>query len=196
MIRLRTHWRLELLKSSGRLQKFQGKYNRLQSFPEKLNEAAVRLDVGLGGHAVSDTLLFGASVLHAPGYLTPKNVSDIENNIVDGKTTWRHQQNAYGKMIIAGCLNQSKRIIEKFDEVLHGSKPEVLIQGTHDTIRRLLSSDECRAFLREVGSTEESSVVNCDTFVKRIVEAVAPIIPITLRNGSLDGGYLRTALHM
>ena len=187
--------RLELLKSSGRLQKFQGKYNRLQSFPEKLNEAAVRLDVGLGGHAVSDTLLFGASVLHAPGYLTPKNVSDIENNIVDGKTTWRHQ-NAYGKMIIAGCLNQSKRIIEKFDEVLHGSKPEVLIQGTHDAIRRLLSSDECRAFLREVGSTEESSVVNCDTFVKRIVEAVAPIIPITLRNGSLDGGYLRTALHL
>ena len=46
--------RLELLKSSGRLQKFQGKYSRLQSFPEKLNEAAVRLDVGLVGHAVSE----------------------------------------------------------------------------------------------------------------------------------------------
>ena len=187
--------RLELLKSSGRFQKFQGKYNRKQSFPELLNEAAVRLDVGLGGHSVSDTLLFGASVLHAPGFLTPKNVSDIENNIVDGKTTWRHQ-NAYGKMVIAGCLNQSKRIIEKFDEILHGSKPEVLIQGTHDTIKRLLTSDECRAFLRDVDSTEESPVADCDTFIRRIVEAVAPIVPITLRNDSLDGGYLRTALHL
>ena len=34
----------------------------------------------------------------------------------------------------------------------------------------------------------------CHKFIKKIVEAVSPIIPITLRNKALDGGYLRTAL--
>ena len=36
----------------------------------------------------------------------------------------------------------------------------------------------------------------CDTFVKRVVETVSPIIPIALRYKSLDGAYLRTALHL
>ena len=34
-----------------------------------------------------DTRLFGQKVLSNPGALSHKNVSDIENNIIDGKTT-------------------------------------------------------------------------------------------------------------
>ena len=45
-------------------------------------------------------------------------------------------------------------------------------------------------------SSEEASVVRCDTFIKRIVESVDPILPITLRNKTLDAEYLRTALHL
>ena len=32
--------------------------------------------------------------------------------------------------------------------------------------------------------------------IKKIVETVAPIIAITLRNKSLDGAYFRTAMHL
>ena len=32
--------------------------------------------------------------------------------------------------------------------------------------------------------------------VKRIIEAVSQLIPIVIRNKSLDGSYLRTALHL
>ena len=46
-----------------------------------------------------------------------------------------------------------------------------------------------------MGETDQASVESCDQFVKNIVEAVSPIIPISLRNKTLDGGYLRTALH-
>ena len=56
-------------------------------------------------------------------------ISDIQNNNVEGKTTWKHQ-NAYAKMIIAGAINQAKRIVQKFDTVLHGAKPEVLVGET------------------------------------------------------------------
>ena len=35
-----------------------------------------------------------------------------------------------------------------------------------------------------------------DLFVRKIIETVAPIIPITLRNKSLDGAYFRTALQL
>ena len=66
---------------------------------------------------MKDSLTFGAKVLSLPGFLTPKNISDVENNIVDGKTTWRHQD-AYCKMTMAGCLNQVKRILQKYDDVL------------------------------------------------------------------------------
>ena len=184
--------KLELLKSSGLLQKLKG----TPSFSDRLKQAIIDLDLGLGGQKAKDTLLFGAKVFSTPGFLSNKNISDIENNVVEGNTTWRHQ-NAFAKMMFAGCLNQSKRIVEKFDEVLHGgSKPEVLVHKTHAAIRRLLGSDECSAFLREMDSSEEASVVRCDTFIKRIVESVDPILPITLRNKALDAEYLRTALHL
>ena len=50
--------------------------------------------------------------------------------------------------------------------------------------------------MREVNSTEEASVRSGETFVKRIVEAVEPILPITPRNKSLEAAYLRTALNL
>ena len=68
---------------------------------------------------MSDSLLFGAEVLRIPGFLSSKNISDIEYNNMEGDTTWSHQ-NAYGKQMIAGCLNQAKRIFEMFDEILQG----------------------------------------------------------------------------
>ena len=39
------------------------------------------------------------------------------------------------------------------------------------------------------------AVARGDLFLKRIIEAIPPIVPVALRNKSLDGGYLRTALH-
>ena len=134
-------------------------------------------------------------MLSSPGFLTAKNISDIENNVVDGKTTWRHQD-AYCKMIMAGCLNQAKRILQKYDDVLYGESPELLVQSTHQTIKNLLKSKECREFLREVDGDSEVANPKKAIFIKSIVEAVAPIIPITIRNKSLDGTYLREALHM
>ena len=75
--------KLELLKTSGMLVNAR----KPKSFTDKLNEAKVRLALGLGGHTVTDSLVFGAKVLSCPGFLTNKNISDIENNIVDGKTS-------------------------------------------------------------------------------------------------------------
>ena len=183
---------LELLKSSGWLQNQRSG----MSVTDKLNEAILNVDLGLAAHRVRDTLLFGAQVLNCPGFLTNRNISDIENNLIQAKTTWKHQ-NAYAKMIIAGCLNQAKRILEMFDEVLHdGEKPEILVQKTHSTISQLLESDDCRRFLSNADSTEEAIRTDRDNFIKRIVGAVEPVLPITLRNNSLDAGYLRTALHL
>ena len=76
--------RLELLKTSGMMNKNQGSR---KSFSVKLNEATDRLELGLGGLSVNDALTFGAKVLSLPGYLTAKNISEVENNIVEGKTT-------------------------------------------------------------------------------------------------------------
>ena len=99
-------------------------------------------------------------------------------------------------MMMAGCLNQAKRIIEKFDDVLFGVAPEILVQDTHTTIRELLASDAARLFLEQ--DSQESTAIRADgdVFVWRIVEAVSPILPITLRDKPLDVGYLRTALHL
>lgn len=47
--------KLELLKSAGFLSKLQG----ASSFSDKLVAAALRLDLGVGGHKMADTLLFG-----------------------------------------------------------------------------------------------------------------------------------------
>ena len=76
--------RLELLKNSGLMNKTQG---ARKSFSVKLNEATDRLELGLGGLSVNDALTFGAKVLSLPGFLTAKNISEVENNIVEGKTT-------------------------------------------------------------------------------------------------------------
>ena len=97
-------------------------------------------------------------------------------------------------MIIAGAINQAKRIVQKFDTVLHGAKPEVLVEETHKAIRGILQSKEGREFVRDLDCTEAAKVSAGDKVVMRIVEAVAPIIPITIRDKALDGGYLRTAL--
>ena len=183
--------RLELLKSAGLDFESQTK----SSFAEKLNAAIARLDLGLGGHSLRDSLLFGAKVLSVPRSLSTKNISDIEYNTVSGKTTWSHQ-NLYAKMMIAGCLNQSRRIIEKFDEILFGPAPEVGVETTHENIRNLLRSEECRTFLASADKTDDASISAADKFIMSIVEAVGPIVPISMRNNSLDGGYLRTALFL
>ena len=181
--------KLELLKSSGLLFNSQNK-----SFSDKLTAAILSLELGLAGHAVEDTLLFGAKVLSTPGSLKPAHVSDIENNITSGNATWSHQ-NSYAKMMIAGALNQAKRVIEKYDEGLYGPAPEVLVEETHDSIRKLLSTEVARQFVDECQTADPVELLKYDDFVKKIVEAVSPIIPIALRNKSLDGGFLRIALH-
>ena len=144
---------------------------------------------------MTDTLLFGAKVLSLPRVLSPKNISDIEYNSVDGNTTWTHQ-NMYAKMMISGCLNQARRIFEKFDEILFGAAPEAIVEESHREIKTLLCSEEARRFQADVGKTDDVLVKASDEFVKSIIEAVSPIIPISVRNKSLDGGYLRTALYL
>ena len=114
---------------------------------------------------------------------------------MDGNTTWKHQH-AYAKMLIAGSLNQARRIIEKYDDVLYGPAPEELVGTCHHEIRKLISSEECRNYLEKKDCTDKASVDMGDKFIKKIVEAVSPILPITLRNKALDGSYLRTGLHL
>ena len=126
--------------------------------------------------------------------LSTKNISDIEYNAVSGNTTWSHQ-NLYSKMMISGCLNQSRRIIEKFDEILFGPAPEAVVEKSHKDIRSLLCSEECRNFLSNKEKTDDASIKAGDGFIMSIV-AVEPIVPISMRNNSLDGGYLRTALYL
>ena len=79
--------KMEILKSAGVVFNENKKSQGKTSFDDKLNMATTRLELGLGGHALSDTILFGAKVLSTPGLLTPKNITDIENNMVDGKKT-------------------------------------------------------------------------------------------------------------
>ena len=148
-----------------------------------------------GGQSISDSLLFGAKVLSTPGVLSNKNINDIENNFVEGKTTWTHQK-TYVKMLTAGCLNQAKRIVEKYDEVLYGPAPELLVNVTHTAIRKLLKSTECRSFLDDTEVSGPQVTDKGDLFIRKIIEAVSPYFPITLGNRSLDGGYLRTALSL
>ena len=90
-------------------------------------------------------------------------------------------------MIMAGCLNQAKRIVQMYDNVLHGGTPEVLVQSTHRDIRELLQSDECVEFINSRDEAGEPDDGKGDDFVKKIVQAVAPIVPITLRDKALDG---------
>ena len=91
--------------------------------------------------------------MSAPGFLSAKNVTDIQNNNMEGSTTWKHQY-AYTKMIIACCVNQAKRIIQKFDAVLNGAKPEALLEVTHKGIRETLQTPEGHDFFHDVESTQ------------------------------------------
>ena len=93
-------------------------------------------------------------------------------------------------MVIAGCLYQARNILGEFDEILDGPAPEKLVVDTHDTIRKLLASQECRDFMNTMSEQDADAVASGDDFVRRIIEAVSPIIPITLRYKSLDGAFL------
>ena len=68
--------KLELLKASGYILISKNK----ASEAEKFNAATVRLELGLGGPSVSDTVLFGTNVLSTVGVLSERNIQDIENN--------------------------------------------------------------------------------------------------------------------
>ena len=49
--------------------------------------------------------------------------------------------------MIAGCINQAKRIINTYDEVLFGPAPESLVADSHRAIRELMLSDEGKKFM-------------------------------------------------
>ena len=87
-------------------------------------------------------------------------------------------------------------IFEKFDEVLHGPAPEKLVEDTHRSVRELLASQECQQFHSQAGRTDKEAVAAGDNFVQKLTGAVAPILPVKLRNRSLDGGYFRAALQL
>ena len=74
---------VELLNAAG----YQFNSQNKSTFSDKLNSAILRLDLGLGAHSLSDTYLFGAKVLSSPGFLSKKNITEIENNVVDGKAS-------------------------------------------------------------------------------------------------------------
>ena len=79
--------KMEILKCAGVVFDENKELQRKTPFADRLQTARTRLELGLKGNALSDTLLFGAKVLSTPGVLTQKNISDVENNIVGGKTT-------------------------------------------------------------------------------------------------------------
>ena len=97
--------------------------------------------------------------------------------------------------MIAGCMNQAKKILSQYDRILFGPPPEKQIEIVHKAIRELLVSQEGKSFQEEVNSSDPDAVARVDLFIKRLIEAIPPIVPLALRNKSLDGGYLRTALH-
>ena len=88
------------------------------------------------------------------------------------------------------------RIIEQFDDVLFGPAPDSLVKESHKDIMKLLCSVECRKFL-EANNDDEGAATNTNNnFVKKVIGAVYPLIPLTLQNKALDGSYLRSALHI
>ena len=98
--------------------------------------------------------------------------------------------------MIAGCMSQSKKILAAYDEILYGSSPEKLVESTHKAISDILNTSEALRVFGKSSGEEEISEAERDLLVKRIVEAVAPIIPVTIRNKVLDGTYFRTALQL
>ena len=118
---------------------------------------------------MNDSPIFGAKILSVPRSLSAKNISDIGYNAINGNTTWSNQ-NMYSKVMIAGCLNQSRRIVEKFDEILFGPAPEDMVEKSHRDIRTLLCSEVCRSFLSKKDKADDASVQAGDEFIKSIVE--------------------------
>ena len=98
--------------------------------------------------------------------------------------------------MIAGCLSQAKNILEGYDEILHGPSPEELVERTHEAISKLLGTQEALSLFSGASDEEEDIQRKRDVFIKRVVEAVSPIIPVTIRNKSLDSTFFRTALHL
>ena len=98
--------------------------------------------------------------------------------------------------MIAGCLSQAKKILESYDEILYGPSPEELVESTHEAISELLGTREALGLFSEASDEEENIQQKRDVFIKRVVEAVSPIIPVTIRNKSLDFTFFRTALHL
>ena len=70
------------------------------------------------------------------------------------------------------------------------------MEKAHDAIKTLLKSAEAQLIINAVEDDGEGSVAARDSFIKKIICSVPPIIPIALRNKSLDSGYFRTALQL
>ena len=98
--------------------------------------------------------------------------------------------------MIAGCLSQAKKVLKYYDEILDGPSPEELVESTHEEIAKLLGSREALSLFAIPDVDGENKQQERDLFIKRIVEAVSPIIPFTIRNKSLDATYFRTALQL
>ena len=68
-------------------------------------------------------------------------------------------------MIIADCLNQAKRILEKNDDVLYRASPELLVESTYTTIRQLHGSEQCQDFANQHLEQGEAPESPGDAFV-------------------------------
>ena len=67
---------------------------------------------------------------------------------------------------------------------------------SHKDIMKLHCSVECRKFFEANNDAEGAATNTNNNFVKKVIGAVSPLIPLTLRNKALDGSYLRSALHL
>ena len=74
--------------------------------------------------------------------------------------------------------------------------PEQLFGETHPIIGDIVTSAECTKFLSKNAAEAAVGGEGNQVFIKNILGAVSPIIPVTLRNKELDGGYLRTTLQL
>ena len=66
--------------------------------------------------------------------------------------------------------------------MIFGPAPEAIVEKIHRDIRSLLYSEECRSFMSDKDKTDDAAVKASDEFIKSIIEAVGPVIPISMRN--------------
>ena len=85
-------------------------------------------------------------------------------------------------------------MVEKYDEVLYGLTRQILVNQTHSSTKKWLKFTKCRSFLEHSEVSGDETDDKDDLFIWRVIEAASPIIPIIIRNRSLDGGYLRAVL--